>query len=215
MAIHPAAAYRPAAVRQGGLEYSVPLIYISVPTTLTQVAVARPKHAKMAPVKMGDLFAIPVPDGRHGHGQVIIAGTPFYAVIFAGLYDRQPEFEELVGSDILLVGWTLNALLFHREWSVVGNRLPLFERIPFPSYKVLVDGTRQVHDFTGRSYRAATGKEWELLDNKTTVAPIRYQNALLAHHSFGKWSSDYEALTVDHARRRVLDNDGASVPRRH
>jgi hypothetical protein len=114
-----------------------------------------------------------------------------------------------------LVGWTLDALIHHGEWRVVGHISPIAERVPFPSYKVRVKGVSYVHDFNEKYHRRATAEEWELLENKTTVAPIRYQNALLAHHGFGEWRSDYESLTVEHARRRVLNigNETDDQPR--
>jgi hypothetical protein len=70
---------------------------------------------------------------------------------------------------------------------------------------VRVKGVPHIHDFNGENYRPATSSDWGLLDHKTTIAPIRYQNALLAHHHVAVWRRDYEKLTVEYARRRVLE----------
>lgn len=154
-------------------------------------------------IRAGDIFEIPAPGGRRGYGQVIVSGTVFYVVVFRELFHDLPDLDELLKGEPLLAGWTLDALIYSGKWRIVGNRLPISGRVPFPSYKVRVRGVPHVRDFSGENYRLATSEDWELLENKTTVAPIRYQNALLSHHGFGEWRSDYEALTIEHARRRV------------
>lgn len=164
------------------------------------MAVARKRSVRIG---AGDIFEILAPDGRRGYGQVIVGGSAFYVVIFRELYSELPDLDQLITGELLLVGWTLDALIFNGKWKIVGNRLPISARAPFPSYKVRVRGVPHVRDFSGENYRLATSEDWELLENKTTVAPVRYQNALLSHHGFGEWRSDYEALTIEHARRRV------------
>lgn len=155
-------------------------------------------------VNAGDIFEMPLPDGRRGYGQVIIGGDVLYVAVFRDIYDALPDLDELIKNDVLLVGWTLDALIYHDRWKIVGNRQPIAARVPFPSYKVRVSGEAYVHDFEGGNYRSATAEDWELLDYKKTVAPIRYQRALFAHHGVGDWTKDYEELTVEHARRRQL-----------
>lgn len=164
----------------------------------------KPARRSSTTVRAGDIFEILAPDGRRGYGQVILAGSVIYVVVFRDLFVERPSLSALADEDLLLVGWTLDALIHHGEWKIVGHRPPIAARVPFPSYKVRVNGVPHVHDFHGKNYRTASGKDWDLLENKTTVAPIRYQNALLAHHGFGEWRNDYELLTVEHARRRVL-----------
>ena len=154
-------------------------------------------------VKVGDIFEIPILYGRRGFGQVIVAGDVLYVVIFENLYPDVPDLDQLIGSSLLFAGWTLDALLFHGRWRIVGNRPPDMQRVPFPSYKVLIDGKMHVYDFQSRDYRLATREDNEVLELKTTVAPIRYQNALIAHHGMAKWDPDYDKLTIEHAKRRV------------
>ena len=184
---------------------------------LNREAAVVSRRTRSAKVKQGDIFEIPSPDGRHGYGQVIVGGTAFYVAILAELYQGQPDLDEVLKGSVLLVGWTLDALIYHGRWKIVGNRPPISARVPFPSYKVRVKGMPHVHDFNGENYRPATAHDWELLDNKTIVSAIRYQNALLAHHGLEKWRDDYEELTVEHARRRVLGDveEGSKAPLRH
>jgi len=181
-----------------------------------ELSVESRRKSRSLKVKKGDIFEIPTSDGRYGYGQVIVGGTALYVSVFRELYNSAPNLDDVLKGEILLVGWTLDALIYHGRWKIVGNRSPVAARVPFPSYKVRVKGVPHVHDFNGENYRPATARDWELLNYKTTVSAIRYQNALLAHHGLGEWRSDYEELTVEHARRRVLnDGDKLQAPRRH
>jgi hypothetical protein len=182
----------------------------------TGVTLTSSRTSRSIKVRKGDIFDIPAPDGRRGYGQVIVDGKVFYIAVFSEIYQVQPNLDELIEGDILLVGWTLDALIFHGRWKIVGNRSPIAERVPFPSYKVLVNGKPCVHDFDGENYRPATSRDLEVLENKTTVSPITYQKALLAHHGFETWERDYDELTVQHARRRVMgDVDESSSDQKH
>ena len=153
-----------------------------------------------------------LPTGKLGYGQVIVGGVEFYVVIFRQIFDSPPEFDELLQGDALFVGWTTDALIYHGNWKLVGNRQPISARIPFPTYKVRINGMPYIHDFDGENRRPALPEQWELLDYHTSHAPIRYQNALLAHHGLGEWKDYYDEITVEHARRRVLVGD---EPGRH
>jgi len=166
------------------------------------------RRTRSAKVKKGDIFEIPSPDGRHGYGQVIVGGTAFYVAILAELYQGQPDLDEMLKGAVLLVGWTLDALIYHGRWKIVGNRPPISARVPFPSYKVRVKGMPHVHDFNGENYRPATAHDWELLDNKTIVSAIRYQNALLAHHDLERYRLECVAVPANELGERgrtVLD----------
>jgi hypothetical protein len=154
-------------------------------------------------IKAGDIFEIPAPDGRKGYGQVILSKTLQYIVVFGELYVSPPDVDELLKSDIFLVGWTSDALFFHDRWKVIANRAPLSDRVPFPSYKINVRGERYVHDFNDEGYRPATTEDWELLEFESSRSPIGYQDALLAHHGFGSWDSRDDKLTAAHVWRRV------------
>lgn len=155
-------------------------------------------------LKQGDIFDIPSPDGRKGFGQIVVAGKTLYVVVFLGLRMEAPTPTEIVGEDILLTGWTVDALIHHGRWSVVGNHQPRMERIPFPNYKVVMNGVECVRDFFDTTLRPATAKEAALLDHQTTVAPIRYQKAFLAHYGFGEWLPEFEPLMAKNVWQKVL-----------
>jgi hypothetical protein len=61
-----------------------------------------------------------------------------------------------------------------------------------------------VHDFQGEKFGPADARERELLESKTTVAPVRYQKAFLAHPEFENWNPKHERFAISHAQRRVV-----------
>jgi hypothetical protein len=166
-------------------------------------------------IKTGDIIAMSLPNGKLGYGQVIVGGVMFYVAVFRQIFDSPPELDELLQGEIIFVGWTTDALIYHSLWRVVGNRLPIAARVPFPTYKVRINGVAHIHDFNGENRRPASPEHWELLDYHASHAPIRYQNALLAHHGFGEWKDYYDEITIEHARRRVLGGIDCERPINH
>lgn len=170
------------------------------------------KKSSQHGIKEGVVFEIPATDGCRGYGQVIVGGKVFYIAVFCDLYRDRPVLEKLLKDcNVLLVGWTVDALIYHGQWKVIGHSAPICARIPFPSYKVRINGQPCIHDFDGSHRRPASTAEWELLEHKTTVAPIRYQNALLAFHGIGEWKSEYEIITFEHVNRRVLKGNDVTA----
>jgi hypothetical protein len=158
----------------------------------------------MRPLKAGDLFRIPTPDGRYGVGQIARGGVVMWIVVFRDLFSELTTPQDLGACDLLLSAWTTDAFFFHGRWIVCGNSPVAEDRIPRPSYVVQQDGEFFVESFDGSELRPATQFDLNLLKYRFNVAPIRVQNALLAHHGFGVWDPDYEELTVETAWKWTL-----------
>jgi hypothetical protein len=126
-----------------------------------------------------------------------------YTIIFRELFDDSPSVPELSGTSILFAAWTTDALFFHGRWAVMDNRAIAEDLVPFPSYLVIIDGKTVVERFDRASHRPATSNDVAALQYRTTVAPIRLQNALLAFHGFGEWDPEYRNLTTEAAWTRV------------
>lgn len=156
-------------------------------------------------LRIGDVFAIPFPGGREGYGQIVLPGDALYVVVFEPLLASRPEIASIGRMPILLVGWTLDSLLHTNKWTVIGNTVPEIGRIPFPAYRVLVSGEQRVHSFDGSKWRRARPGEIDLLDEKTIRSPVRYQNALMAHHALAMDDEDYRKLERPYVAARVLD----------
>lgn len=164
----------------------------------------RPRRTRMRPLKTGDVFQMPTPDGRHGIGQIARGGVVMWIVVFRDLFTELPTPQDLGASDLLLSAWTTDAFFFHGRWIVFSNYPVEEERIPRPSYIVQQDGEFFVDSFDGSSLRPASQADLKLLKYRPNIAPIRMQDALLAHHGFGTWNPDYDELTVETAWTRTL-----------
>ncbi|QTH19821.1 hypothetical protein HRJ34_15770 [Rhizorhabdus wittichii] len=162
------------------------------------------KRVKLAE---GDLFELDVPDGRHGYGVIVkhgglkSGGTP-YVAIFKSIHRERPELTELIREEVALAGWTMDALVYHGRWNVIAHSLPL-PNIPFPNFKVEMEGKFYVTDVEGELVGEATPAELELLDYKFSRAPIAFQMAFEALHGFGDWQERYEELTPAYSRARI------------
>ncbi|TMF68740.1 MAG: hypothetical protein E6I13_10540 [Chloroflexi bacterium] len=83
--------------------------------------VKRPK------ARIGDVFQIPLHPGQVGHGQVVAVNSgpgPLYVVIFRRAWplDAQPDIRNIVADEIALVAPTMDALIWHGKWPLVGTR---------------------------------------------------------------------------------------------
>ena len=164
-----------------------------------------PKKPKSLKLKAGDVFELEVPDGRLGYGVVIFpnSGAP-YIIILRSLHRAQPSRAQLAADEIALVGWTMDALIYHGRWRVVGHDFATRMDIPAPNFKVGIEGRMYVTDVTGVVLDEAALEEGDLLDYQFSRAPVAFQQAFEAMHGFGEWKDDYEKLTPSYARRRMI-----------
>ncbi|WP_430385639.1 Imm26 family immunity protein [Blastomonas fulva] len=155
----------------------------------------------------GDVFEFAVPDGRFGYGIIIKrgglknGGTPYIA-IFKSLHDERPNFSDVVCEEIVLSGWTMDALFYHGRWHVVGKGIPL-PLVPFPNFKVAIDGRFHVTDVEGNAIREAKAAELEILDYQFSRSPIGFQHAFEAIHGFRTWDRGDDKLTPAYALTRM------------
>ena len=158
--------------------------------------------AKKLKLRVGDLFSIPIGDERVGYGQIVARWSEssghFYFAVFDGVYpaDEVPDPASIVSSPLLLLALSLDALLFHGHWRVVGHRDVDESAIPWAAYieGVSPPGTFDVVDHSGTRRRRAAQDEIERLPFRSVVAPIRVEKALRALHGEEPWDDAYDAL---------------------
>src|SRR5262249_27359113 len=75
------------------------------------------KKARRPRTKEGDIFVIAVDDNRYAAGQVLLKDVsfPIYAAFFAPLWPQGEDLDlqKITSSEILLVGGTADALIWH------------------------------------------------------------------------------------------------------
>jgi Immunity protein 26 len=148
-------------------------------------------------LSVGDVFQLPLDLSRVGYGQIVgvYYRTAYYFAIFEQPheYGEQPELAKIVRGRIALFALSLDALLYHGGWEIVGNTSA--PEIDWPTYKEAVaPDVFETFDHTGSIRRPATSEEVESLRYRAVVAPIRLQNAFRALHGAAEWNEAYDEL---------------------
>jgi hypothetical protein len=158
---------------------------------------------KRVRLRRGDLFEFSVLDGRYGYGLVIIPGGVLYASFFRGLHVSRPEIASFLADEVALVGTTMDALFYHGLWTVIAHDLPIPTDIPYPNWKVGIEGEIRTVDFEGSNHWPIRQDELHLLDYQFSRSPRGYQDALESLHGMREWKERFEKLTPAYAARRV------------
>lgn len=155
--------------------------------------------ARRKRLRVGDVFTVPLDEERVGYGQIVYSSGHgnYYFAIFeeAHLRDEEPDLEEVVAGRLALLALSLDALLYHDHWQLVGHREVDADRLPWPAYKeAIAPGSFQIVDYTGQRGREATPGEVEMLPFRTVVAPIVVEDAYKALHGLADWDEAYDKL---------------------
>ena len=149
-------------------------------------------------IKAGDVFSIPVSSDKIGFGQIVNIPDKsiFIIVVFKKIFDKNqvPTIESICSGTILFEGYTLDALLYHKQWIIVGNYTSNIGKIKLPYYKLGTPPDRKIVNYKGDLLRKATKQEFEELEYQTVSSPIQYEMALKAYHKMGDWEDYFEAF---------------------
>lgn len=147
----------------------------------------------------GTVFAMPLNEGRRGIGQVVHrlgdCDRPFYVAVFDGLHEDD-GVDDALSQPPILVALTMDALLNHKIWPVLGWREIALERFMLPAYR---EDTADPHsavvvDHSGQRGKPAAPELADRLRYLTVVAPIRVDKAFRALHGDGDWDDIYDEL---------------------
>ncbi|UWX98479.1 immunity 26/phosphotriesterase HocA family protein [Arthrobacter zhaoxinii] len=151
-------------------------------------------------MKDGDVFKVPLGDGRAAVGQVVskYLSATYYVLIFdfIAAEEEVPSLvSEALKSEPLFAGLTFDALFRPGRWQVLENR-PADGRKYLPAYKVgwHVPGQYVVEDFRATRRRPATDLEREILPHRKTRSPAIFDDAIRAHAGLEPWLEYYDEL---------------------
>jgi hypothetical protein len=145
-------------------------------------------------LKKGDIFIFAVNDKGYAVGQIISIPNKqsLTVVIFKAIIDKIPDsnFETLISSSTpLLFGNTFDAKFYHKHWTVIANYQDNLTKYQLPFYKIGITPS-YIEDFNGKKIRKCTPLEEEKLIYRKYIAPIRFENALLAYNGLGEWNDE-------------------------
>lgn len=173
-----------------------------------------PKHEKSV-IRVGDVLAIPLADGKIGVGYVAAEYSPslaFYILLYGEMYPSIDEIGPLaVGGEPVLWGLTFDAKVHAGHWTVIGNFPPDIGALPLPASKLEEKGRTIVEDVTGELWRLATQDEVDRLAYRKVVAAVRLENALKAHFGLRDWDPAFDEMRIvppDRQSRNLFVSSG-------
>lgn len=150
--------------------------------------------------KRGDVFLVPIDSTRVGLGQIVdVLPSELYVVLYANAWKASspPAPQEVVDQAVLFASLTLDAKLYHGDWTIIGNVTNNLANIKLPLSKVRISGEMHIESHDGRWSRHATPEEAEQLRFRKTVAPVRLEKALKAHYGILEPHPAYDELRYD------------------
>ena len=145
-------------------------------------------------LKEGDIFSISVGDKGYGIGQIVKIPNKesLSIVIYKELLSNldKVELSKIVkNSTPLFFGNTFDAKFYHKHWKILGNDKTSLDRLKLPYYKI-GSFLMYVEDFDKKKVKRASKQEKKKLMVRKYVAPVRLENALLAHYGLKKWEDE-------------------------
>jgi hypothetical protein len=159
-------------------------------------------------LSVGDVFTIPLSEEEVGFGQIISfsnINSVFWMVIYdcKAIKSNNYDINKIFQHKILLLGYTNDAKLYHKHWSIIGTYIDNISSISMPYFKLGLpnpehpDGARLV-DYKGKVLAQIDKDVFDKLEYKTEVGPIRFENALKAYFGYGEWiPDDYDMLLYE------------------
>jgi hypothetical protein len=154
----------------------------------------------------GDVFTIPLNENEVGFGQVISPYNKMSGGFLAVLFDCKSDklanvpLASICETDIIFLGFTFDAKIYHNDWCVIGNYIANLSNIIYPYHRVISNGKMVLEDYKSNVISEINEKTFSQLSNKTEIAPIRYENALKAHFGLQEWKAeDYDKLLYENS----------------
>jgi hypothetical protein len=163
--------------------------------------------ARRPRVRIGDVFTVPLDDAGEtvGYGQ-IITKTVMSDLTIACFAVSSSSAElvapaEVVSHDIVLMGFTMDALIYHGVWKVIGNEPSVLDRVTMPLFKVLSGGRWEVVTVDDQLVDTFDSPP-EQFDNPWAQSPMVIQKALQSTFGFRAWEPYFDKLRPGYSAAR-------------
>ncbi|MCC3271715.1 immunity 26/phosphotriesterase HocA family protein [Arthrobacter zhangbolii] len=156
---------------------------------------------KFPKLKDGDVFKVPLGDGRAAVGQVISTYFSAHYVVIFDFVAQEDDIELNVTSALqsrpAFGGLTFDALFRPGRWQVLGNSV-VDGRKFLPAYKTGASeiGNCVIEDFKGTRRRPATEVEEAIVPFRTTISPIILERAMKAHVGMEPWLDAFDEVRL-------------------
>lgn len=151
----------------------------------------------------GDVFLIPLDESRVGLGQVAdVLPSELCLVAFAGSWPTHslPIANDVIAREPRFATLSFDAKIWNGDWRIIGNTVENLSSIRSPLFKVRVSGCVLIEKHDGSKSRLASADEAEFLRYRSTVAPIRLENAVKADHGIADWNPAFDKLLYSFAK---------------
>ena len=146
--------------------------------------------------KIGDVLSIPIIGNLCAAAQVLAKRNILYIVVFSELRQCGSIGVEAATSAPILVGWTMDAKIYHGDWEIVGRSMPIACDYLKKNYTVEHLGKIWVEDFDGKLLHPASSDEIKSLFNRSSYSPVRLERAIRAYHNLEPWNSEFDDLLI-------------------
>jgi hypothetical protein len=168
--------------------------------------------AKKIKLEFGDVFSIPLDGNEFGFGQVMSPYNKKSGGFMIGVFNykasiiKNLDLNKLCSSELLFLGLTFDAKIYHNDWIVIGNHINNLDSIKKPYFKIgIMPNELYMVNYKGEIIKEITEDVFNNLMYLTEIAPIRYENALKAHFGLQDWKKeDYDKLLYENS---VISNE--------
>ncbi|SLJ88452.1 MULTISPECIES: Imm26 family immunity protein [unclassified Paenibacillus] len=148
----------------------------------------------MPKLKLGDIFAIRLNQGRYCYGQVVSEGRISDCMIVYDLVSMEhPTVSEITSKPIIFLIQTVNSRIEDGIWNVIGNG-PI-PSMTFPLYKVETEDGYMLVDHKGDVVNEdPSASEIEEVPELESWSPVSLEKAANARFITGEWDTYYNEL---------------------
>lgn len=147
--------------------------------------------------KNGDVFAVKLDDKTYGYGQLVEGSMLGCYIFYDIIAEEHPPIEQIAGSSIILLTFTVDQRIVVGDWKVIGNA-PIPENVTIPEFKMdyFENGSLicMVMRFDGTILRPANKEEKRFLRTMKSYTPNLIEDVLKAKFGLTSWDSCYDEL---------------------